>query len=115
LNISISEEDRDFLRFLWVNDIKSDQPEVVVYRFARVIFGVASSPFLENATLQKHINTYKSADPKIVENLLQSLYVDDLNSGADNTMEALHQYSRVKEIMNQGGFNMREWKTNCPE
>ena len=92
LNISISEEDRDFLRFLWVNDIKSDQPEVVVYRFARVVFGVASSPFLLNATLQKHINAYKSNDPKIVENLLQSLYVDDLNSGADNTPEVLHQY-----------------------
>ena len=115
LNISISEEDRDFLRFLWVNDIKSDQPEVVVYRFSRVVFGVASSPFLLNATLQKHINAYKSTDPKIVENLLQSLYVDDLNSGADNTPEALHQYSRVKEIMHQGGFNMRKWKTDCPE
>ena len=115
LNIRISEEDRDFLRFLWVNDIKSDQPEVVVYRFARVVFGVASSPFLLNATLQKHINAYKSTDPKIVENLLQSLYVDDLNSGADNTPEALQQYSRVKEITHQGGFNMRKWKTNCPE
>ena len=47
--------------------------------------------------------------------MLLSIYVDDLNSGADNTPEALHQYSRVKEIMHQGGFNMRKWKTNCPE
>ena len=51
----------------------------------------------------------------MVEKLLQSLYVDDLNSGADNTQEALHLYARTKEIMRQGGFNMRKWKTNCPE
>jgi hypothetical protein len=68
-----------------------------VYRFARVVFGVASSPFLLNATLQKHINAYKSTDLKIVENLLQSLYVDDLNSGADNTPEALHAYISTQE------------------
>ncbi len=68
LNIGISEEEKNFLRFLWVNDVKCDQPEVVIYRFARVVFGVASSPFLLNATLQKHINSYKNTDPKIVEN-----------------------------------------------
>ena len=44
LMISIAEEDRDVLRFLWLDDIKSDLPRIQVLWFARVVFGVASSP-----------------------------------------------------------------------
>ena len=40
LMISVREEDRDVLRFLWVKDLKSDVPDVTVLRFSRVVFGV---------------------------------------------------------------------------
>ena len=56
LNVSVNETDRDFLRFLWVNDISNREPELCVYRFARVVFGVSSSPFLLNATNQIPFN-----------------------------------------------------------
>ena len=52
LQISISENDRDYLRFLWF-DVFSDSPKLVRNRFARVIFGVTSSPFLLNQTIRK--------------------------------------------------------------
>ena len=52
LMISVAEEDRDVLRFLWLDDINSQLPRIQVLRFARVAFGVASSPFLLNATLK---------------------------------------------------------------
>ena len=52
--VSVQKEDRDFLRFLWVKDLKSDVPEVTVLRFTRVVFGVSSSPFLLNATIKHH-------------------------------------------------------------
>ena len=51
LMISVSEEDRDVLQFLWVYNLDKDALNVHVLRFARVVFGVASSPFLLNATL----------------------------------------------------------------
>ena len=55
LMVGMAEEDRDVLRFLWVDDINKPSPEIVVLRFTRVVFGVSSSPFLLNATIKHHI------------------------------------------------------------
>ena len=76
LNVSIAPDDRDFLRFLWIDDITKDNPEIVIRRFTRVVFGVNSSPFLLNGTISHHINSYKDIDPDFVEEVLKSLYVD---------------------------------------
>ena len=51
--IAVKEEDRDIIRFLWVDDVKSAEPKVVKYTFTRVVFGVILSPFLLNATQQE--------------------------------------------------------------
>ena len=40
LMVSVTERDRDVLRFLWVDDITRDQPEITILRFARVVFGI---------------------------------------------------------------------------
>ena len=58
LQISINENDRDYLRFLWFDNILSDQPKIVRNRFARVVFGVTSSPFCLNGTIRKHVQSY---------------------------------------------------------
>ena len=85
LMVDMAEEDRDVLRFLWVDDIDNPSPEIVVLRFTRVVFGVSSSPFLLKATIKHHIERYKEADPEFVEKFLRSIYVDDLSSGAPET------------------------------
>ena len=36
--IAMSPDIRDALRFLWVDNPHSDNPNVVIYRFARVVF-----------------------------------------------------------------------------
>ena len=63
LMVHIAEDNKDVLRFLWMNDIDKAKPEVVVLRFTRVVFGVSSSPFLLNATLKHHIGQYEQCDP----------------------------------------------------
>ena len=40
LNIAISPEHRDYLRFFWVDDIRSESPNIVTLRFARLVFGL---------------------------------------------------------------------------
>ena len=50
LMISVSETDRDALRLLWVDDVTEEEPRVIILHFTRVVFGVSSSPFLQNAT-----------------------------------------------------------------
>ncbi len=61
LMVSVCEEDRDALRFLWVDEVSSGYSKIRVLIFTLVVFGVSSSPFLLNATLQYHLNRY--ADP----------------------------------------------------
>ena len=51
LTIEIDEGDRNFLRFLWVEN-NSEKDKIVVDRFLRVVFGVASSPFLLETTIK---------------------------------------------------------------
>ena len=46
LNIEMNSKDRDGLRLLWVKDITSKEPEIIVYSYPTVVFGVGSSPFL---------------------------------------------------------------------
>ena len=36
LNVSVHPRDRDYLRFLWIDDVTSSRPKLQVYRFARV-------------------------------------------------------------------------------
>ena len=115
LNISVHPAFRDYLRFLWVKDIDSERPEICVYRFARVVFGVASSPFLLNATIHHHITNLKELDGQLASKILKSLYVDDLLSGADEIQSAVELYQTLKDSFALGGFNMRKWVTNSSQ
>ena len=112
LMVSVSECDRDVLRFLWVEDVNKEPPEIRVLRFARVVFGVSCSPFLLNATLQHHLSQYRNSHLGLVEKLTNSMYVDDVISGAQSEEEAYQLYSTSKKILKQGGFNLRKFTTN---
>ena len=115
LNVSVAEEDRDVLRFLWVDDVTKESPEVVVLRFARVVFGVSSSPFLLNATVKHHIERYEEEDSEFVETFLRSIYVDDLSTGGDTEEEAYQMYMKSKLRLAEGGFNLRKFVTHSAE
>ena len=82
-----------------------------MYRFARVAFGVSSSPFLLNATIRHHLS---SADipREFAERILKSLYVDDFVSGDDSDNSVLEMYENLKSSFKNGGFNMRKWVSN---
>ena len=55
LNVSVQEENRDVLRYPWVDDVKKESPEV----FARIKFGELSSPFLLVAMIKHHMERYE--------------------------------------------------------
>ncbi len=109
LMVSVARKDRDVLRFLWVDDLNKDQPDIVVLRFTRVVFGVSSSPFLLNATIRHHLKHYRSTHPDLVHKLSTSTYVDDIVTGASNEEQAYHVYKESKKILEQGGFNLRNF------
>ena len=57
LQININEEHRDYLRFLWYRNLKEET--IIRYSFTRAIFGVTSSEFLLNETVQTHAKNMK--------------------------------------------------------
>ena len=115
LMISIAEEDRDVLRFLWFESIGSELPRVQVLRFTRVVIGVSSSPFLLNATIRYHMEGYKNRDPQFIEKFQRSIYVDDLTFGGDNDEEVFGLYKRAKSWLAEGAFNLRKCVINSPQ
>ena len=46
LNITMPESEREFLRFLWINGINSNETEIIIRRFTRVVFVTTASQFL---------------------------------------------------------------------
>ena len=78
-------------------------------------FGVNVNPFLLNATLKYHISQYE-ADPGLVQNLLNSFYVDDLVVTGKRCVEkCLSLYQKSKKCLLEGGFNLRKWISNSPK
>lgn len=112
LMVSVAKEDRNVLRFLWVDDVTMDDPEIILLRFKRVVFGVSSSPFLLNATIRHHLKKYVSTMPDTVARISRSIYVDDVAYGADNEDQAYQLYLESKSLLMSGGFNLRKFVTN---
>lgn len=111
LNISVKPSDRDYLRFLWVNDVGQEKPQVGVYQFTRVAFGLCSSPLLLSATLHHHLTNHPVAK-KFAEEVMNSMYVDDYVGGADNETSALEKYSQLKSCFQDVEFNISYQKIN---
>ena len=63
---------------VWTADPNAEQLKPTTFRFTRVVFGVSSSPFLLNAMVNHHLETFREIDPDFVDKFLSSIYVDDL-------------------------------------
>ena len=87
--------ERNHLRFLWYHEVFPDFPKLKRLRFARVIFGVTSSPFLLNGTIQKHIGNYEY-DEILVEKIENSFYVDDFTGGDTSFETAIELYKNYE-------------------
>ena len=112
LMVSLAPEDRDFLRFLWVDDPFKEKSELQILRFTRVVFGVSSSPFLLNATVRYHLESHVDTHQELVERIQRSIYVDDIVSGSTSEEEAYTVYSESKKLLKTAGFNLRKFASN---
>ena len=112
LQINIKKEDRDMLRFLWVDDPFKDDTEIVTYRFCRVLFGLTSSPFLLNGTLREHFKKYIDTNPQIVNSLMKSLFGDDFAGGGQNDVDVYRKYTCLIEILKEASFNVHKFFSN---
>ena len=115
LNIEVDKQQRDLMRFLWIDDINNEDPNIIIYRFCRVIFGMNCSRFLLNATLKYHVTKYYALEPVLAQNTLEGLYVNDWTSGGENDDEVYALYKTTTACFASGGFNLRKWASNKKE
>ncbi|XP_065060233.1 uncharacterized protein LOC135687567 [Rhopilema esculentum] len=112
LNIIIQENDRNFLRFLWYDNVFEKDPELATLRFSRLVFGLTSSPYVLNATVRHHLENYRQSDNEFVQTVEKSLYIDDFAFSLDTEEESFELYRKLKLCFASGGFNMRKWASN---
>jgi len=81
LHVRLDEGDRDYTRFLWLSVPSDPDSKLITYCFKTVLFGSTSSPFLLNATLLHHLNSF---DTSIARDIKRNLYVDNIISGCNS-------------------------------
>ena len=113
--IAIDKRDREFLRFLWFDNIANNMPTVTQYRFTRLVFGLTPSPAILNGIIQIHLTRYLLTEPYLSKQLAEGFYVDNFTGGAETVEEAFTTYEKAKELMRKGGFNLRKWHTNSAD
>ena len=92
-----------------MDDPFKGESELQVLRFARVVVGVSSSPFLLNATVRYHLESYIETHHGLVEKIQRSVYVDDVISGAASEEDTYVLYSESKKLLRTAGFNLRKF------
>ncbi|KFM68616.1 hypothetical protein X975_08696, partial [Stegodyphus mimosarum] len=110
LQIGLTPEDQNYLKFLWFDDKAVDLFKIL--RFTRVPFGATCSPFILAATIKCHIQKYKKEHCKVYGMLNTSLYVDDLISGSNSEEEAYYLYSTAAKILKDTGMHLRKFNSN---
>lgn len=113
VKLQISE--RDATRILWLKDLNQPPtPEnIIVYRYTRVPFGIKSSPYLLAISILFAMSLNET--PEVVKEIEQSMYVDNLLTGASSIEEALEKQIVHKQAFRKINMNLREFMCNSSE
>ena len=111
LRIIIALEDRDLLRFFYpANPLDPNSP-MEIWRYKALLFGAISSPFILAAVLDTLIEN-SNLPQHIKEALKKGIYVDNLFHATDSERELIQFYKESRELLEEGGFRLRQWSSN---
>ena len=102
--IIVDEEDRKFLKFLWIN---LNSQEIITFQFKVVLFGATCSPYLLQETLHTHLSQKAEGNA-----FLNKFYVDNYMNTYDSQSELVSDKIRLDNIMNQASMPLQEWVSN---
>ncbi|GFT08813.1 integrase catalytic domain-containing protein [Trichonephila clavipes] len=108
LQISLHENDMNFLPFLWWEGGNSEK--AVNYKHRRVVFEVSCSPFLLAAVLNHHFKQAPEHLEKAAEKLIDSMFVDNCVASVDSS-EKLESFQRDStELLALDKFDLHGWR-----
>ena len=110
--ILLSPVDRPLHRFLWRRELSEPWQD---YQMERVTFGVTSSPYMAIRTLMQTATDFGQSFPQAQKHIRESFYVDDFFGGADTVQEAELLRKQISEILSQGGFCIKKWRSSSTD
>ena len=102
----IKEEDQDAVRFHWLVD--KDPNQIETYRFTRALFGLVQSAFILEGKLTVHLGGCKERYPIEVDEILKSLYVNDVISGGNSIPELEQLKTAMIKIFGEANFKLNK-------
>ena len=98
--IIVDEEDKKFLKFLWIN---LNSQEILTFQFKVVLFGATCSPYLLQETLYTHLSQNTEGN-----SFLDKFYVDEYMNTYDSQAELVSDKIRLDNVMNQASMPLQE-------
>ncbi|UYV61714.1 hypothetical protein LAZ67_1006119 [Cordylochernes scorpioides] len=84
------------------------------YQLNTVTYGTSPAPFLALQTLLQLARDDERKYPRAAEVLRTDTYVDDILTGADNSVDALSLQKELIGLLKGGGFCLKKWASNDP-
>ena len=111
LQVGVPDCDQPSLHFLWREDPTTN---VVVYQYARQIFGAKDSPTCANYALQRTARDNVSQYPEATKAVLESFYMDDYLDSVESPERALKRSKELVHLLHFGGFKLTKFVSNVP-
>ena len=85
---------------IWYENIFAQKPKIKLLRFARVVFGLTSSPFILNKIVRIHLQRYlrDKKIKEIIQKLIGDLYVHYVTSSFNNQIEGQQFFEQQKRV-----------------
>ena len=110
LQVRIPEKDRNFLRFLWMDE----QGSVRIYRMTSHLFGGVWCASSSTFALRKTADDVTTS-PLVKDTIYRSFYVDDMLKSVRTVEEANQVITETREVLQHGGFNLTKFVVNNPK
>lgn len=108
--VKIIDEDQHAQRFLWRDCEVNAPPETFVMQV--MTFGATCSPSLAQYIKNINAGRFRSNHPEAYEIIVNDHYVDDLLLSVNDEEKAIELAVEVRSIHEEGGFHIRNWKSN---
>ena len=110
--IRVTPADSDSLRFLWKEDIHSDDPPKVLQMLAH-IFGAKDSASCANYAVKRNARDNQNQfDASTLESALRSFYMDDLLKSLKTDDMAIKLAFELIQMLKLGGFRLTKFISN---
>ena len=106
MQVKLTPEDRQFLRFLWINDGRID-----TYEYTSHIFGVTDSPCIASHALRKTALDNCEQCPDVIKYIERNVYMEDLYVATDTIEKAQRILREIRASLSRGGFNLTQWNS----